>query len=66
MWIFLEQTLGYPLDAFGITSYSVLRSSLVRYFLTGVFFSKVVEKKEENAVINRHGVTLSINPILIH
>jgi hypothetical protein len=66
MWIVLEQAVGYPLPGVKRTSYSCWRSMAVRHFRTWLLFSKVIEKKEENAVINKKWVALSINPILIH
>jgi hypothetical protein len=66
MWMIAEQAPSYSQTSVKGTSYSGLRSMAVRYFHTWLFFSKVVEKKEENAVINKNRVALSINPILIH
>jgi hypothetical protein len=66
MWIVLEQAISYPPTSVKRTSYSCWRSMAVSHFRTWLLFWKVVEKKEENAVINKKWVALSINPILIH
>jgi hypothetical protein len=66
MWIVSEQPITYPLMPVKSASCSCWHDTAVRYFHTWLLFSKVVEKKEENAVINRNRVFLSINPILIH
>ncbi len=66
MWMISEQVPSYPLVVSVSKSYSDFRCMAVRYFHTCLFFSKVIEKKEENVVINKKWVALSINPILIH
>jgi hypothetical protein len=66
MWIVSEQPICYPLKPVKSASCSCWCDTAVRYLHTWLLFSKVVEKKEENAVINRNRVFLSINPILIH
>jgi hypothetical protein len=66
MWMIDEQAPSYSQTLVKVSSYSGLKGMAVRYFHTWLFFSKVVEKKEENAVINKNRVALSINPILIH
>ena len=65
------------MDSFGTTlklSTALMKSeklfmdanTAVRYLPTWLYFSKVVEKKEENVVFNRSHAALSTNPILIH
>lgn len=66
MWMDSEQPPSYPLTGAQSESYSYSGCMPVRYLPTILSFSEVVEKKEENVVLHRNRVTLSINPILIH
>ena len=66
MWINFEQAPSYPPIWQDADSYSGFEDPLWGPVPTWLFISKVLEKKEENGVLNKKWPPLSTNPILIH